>query len=397
LNDYIDFPPILKKLEVETTRENIGGYMYDFLEENRLPREKKEMKLTQLLSTHGRFMSFGMYELWGLIDDCHFIVDEVQTLILFTKHDKIGTFVNDVFQRRIDAKSKGENAMWKNILNSSYGSDGQNNEKFTNVKFTTAEKAMRAVSKSNFVHSAKIGENLYLVHREPTSVSCKKPLQTAFATLSNAKYWFVSFVYKFMYRCLDRERFHFMVCDTDSFMWAVAGTGRRQGLIRDVLLDGVSQSGKDRVMGKIVQHFEEIVVDREFYEKNYELWFPKKKKLLTLEYEHCCTNLIALAPKNYWTEWKGETDFRGKGVSTRGNLNQELKELETIKRCLFGREIIEAKNYVLRQKKNKMTKQLISKTGISGVHTKMIVLENQSCLPFVYGKTAADYSIAEDY
>jgi hypothetical protein len=118
LNDYINFPPILKKLEVETTRENIGGYMYDFLEENRLPREKKEMKLTQFLSTHGKFMSFGMYELWGLIDDCHFIVDKVQTLILFTKHDKIGTFVNDVFQRRIDAKSKGENAMWKNILNS---------------------------------------------------------------------------------------------------------------------------------------------------------------------------------------------------------------------------------------------------------------------------------------
>jgi hypothetical protein len=41
---------------MKTTKENLGDYMYDFLEKHNLPRNKKEEKLTQLLSTHGEFM-----------------------------------------------------------------------------------------------------------------------------------------------------------------------------------------------------------------------------------------------------------------------------------------------------------------------------------------------------
>jgi hypothetical protein len=41
-----------------------------------------------------------------------------------------------------------------------------------------------------------------------------------------------------------------------------------------------------------------------------------------------------------------------------------------------------------------MSQLSIEKNGITGIHTKMIVLENQSCCPFMYGLTAKDYSIA---
>jgi hypothetical protein len=90
---------------MKTTKENLGNYMYDFLEEHNFPRDKSEEKLTQLLSTHNQFMSLGMYELWGLIDDFHFIVDEISIVITFTKHNKIGKFVNKLFNMKVSAKT----------------------------------------------------------------------------------------------------------------------------------------------------------------------------------------------------------------------------------------------------------------------------------------------------
>jgi hypothetical protein len=322
LNDYINFPPIIKKSECESSEKVLGKYVYSFMKEHNFSLNKKETRLTQLLSTHGQLMSFGMYELWGLIDTNHFVTDECACVILFTKHDRIGRFVNKLFEMKVCAKTKGENELCKNILNSSYGADGQNNEKFTNITFMGKRKALFAAAEFNFVNSTKINDDLYLVEREPRTASCKKPLQSAFATLSNAKYWFIRFVYGFMYKCLDMSRIHFIVCDTDSYMWAVAGTGEREKLIREGILAGVSERGRERVMSMIVPHFEEVVVDREFYEKHYQTWFPRKKTLLTLEYEHCCRNMIALAPKNYYHDGK----VKLKGVSTRGNLNKHINE-----------------------------------------------------------------------
>jgi hypothetical protein len=92
INDYINFPPIIKKLDIETSENVIGKFMYDHIVKNNLPHDKSEHKLTQLLSTHDQFMSFGMYELWFLIDECHFVSDEIDTLITFTKHDKFNDF-----------------------------------------------------------------------------------------------------------------------------------------------------------------------------------------------------------------------------------------------------------------------------------------------------------------
>jgi hypothetical protein len=142
------------------------------------------------------------------------------------------------------------------------------------------------------------------------------------------------------------------------------------------------------------QHFEDIVLDREFYNRNYPLWFPKCKTLLTLEYEHCGYNLIALAPKNYWCDDGNKKEVKLKGVSTRGNLNKHIDQ-RTFELCLNEKKIIGAKNFVLRMKDHVMTKQLIYKTGLSGVMTKAVVLANHSCVPFVYGISADDYMFAE--
>jgi hypothetical protein len=69
MNDCINLAPILKKFTFRTDKSRISEYMHWHMEENGLSRNKEETKLTQLLSTHRQFMSFGMYELWFLIDE----------------------------------------------------------------------------------------------------------------------------------------------------------------------------------------------------------------------------------------------------------------------------------------------------------------------------------------
>ena len=40
-----------------------------------------------------------------------------------------------------------------------------------------------------------------------------------------------------------------------------------------------------------------------------------------------------------------------------------------------------------------MSKITINKNALTGFHNKMIVLPNQSCLPFIKGLTAKDYYV----
>jgi hypothetical protein len=60
LQDYIDFAPIIKKLHIITNKHTLSEYMYYHMISNKLSYDKQEYKLTQLLSTHDQFMSFGM-------------------------------------------------------------------------------------------------------------------------------------------------------------------------------------------------------------------------------------------------------------------------------------------------------------------------------------------------
>jgi hypothetical protein len=264
----------------------------------------------------------------------------------------------------------GRATLDKIILNGSYGADGQNNEKFSDVKFLNREKTIKAHANYNFKATHKVTDELYIVEKDPLSATCRKLLQSSHATLSNAKFWYMTFYYKFMNRCLYKNKFHFIYTDTDSYMFAVAGDPSRD----------------------FNQNFDAIVTDREFYTKNYDLFFPKKKTLLTLEYEHCGYDMIALAPKNYRiTDGKEET-VKQKGVTITKTMNNHLNE-EAFKKCINNGEIIPAENNVLRTKGQVMTKQILRKTGISGVCTKSVVLENQCCAPFIYGVPAENYHV----
>jgi hypothetical protein len=192
LNDNINFAPIIKKLTITTDLKTLGAWTYEHLENNGLSRDKEETKLTQLLSTHDQYMTFGMYELWGLIDAHHFVIDDIETVILFTKHDKFKGFVNHFFNDRLaakKAKNDGLSTVDKLILNGSYGSDGQNNEKFSKIGFFDKQKTGSKQANTTFRHTHKVTDDLFILESEPPSASANKPIQSALATPSNVKFW----------------------------------------------------------------------------------------------------------------------------------------------------------------------------------------------------------------
>jgi hypothetical protein len=311
----------------------------------------------------------------------------------------IDKFVNYFIDDRVKAKMEGDTgraAFDKNILNSSYGADGQNNEKFSNIKFCDRNKTLKAHAAGNFKHTHKVTDDLYIVEKEALTPSCKKPIQSSCATLSNAKYWYTLFVYKFMYKCMDKNRFHFVYTDTDSYMWAIAGTGKRRKtleyMLGDKLFNGLNEMRVKKVpLPGFVQPFEDIITDHEFYNKWYPLFFPKKKTLLSLEYEHCCLNMVALAPKNYYTDdGEGDIVVKQKGVTLTEYVNTNINK-DAMDKCLKEGKMEEAESHVLRTENTHMTMQINRKNGISGVNTKSVVLERGACLPFIYGVPSSCY------
>jgi hypothetical protein len=101
---------------------------------------------------------------------------------------------------------------------------------------------------------------------------------------------------------LDQLRLYFVYIDTVSFTFAVAG---------DLSIE-------------FEQNSEVLTKDRELYDKDYPLFFPKDKTLLTLEHEHCGYDMIALATRNFYTteqsspEWFAAADLKKETVKQKG-------------------------------------------------------------------------------
>ncbi|KAA6367403.1 MAG: hypothetical protein EZS28_037070 [Streblomastix strix] len=378
LNDFINFPPILRNYEFTTDERTIGSYMYSHMKDNTIKTDQKQRKLTNLTSAMGEFMAFSSYYLWFLIDDCHFIIDDVKQIVLFNKHDQLNSFIKEFTKNRIEAKldeNKGQEQFFKIVMNSSYDSDGMNTEKYHKVKMMNRKQTERAIRSNAFMDEQKISEDNYIVQMNTEHCSCKTPLQVAFFVLDNAKYWYLNFIYNFMYKCLDINRIHFIEGDIDSAYWAISGNPNEG----------------------FTQWFNAVISDRDFYNDNAKYFFPTiksdvydEKKILGLAIERQGTAMYALAPKNYMIEtiYCANTKIKLKGVNQKSNKITK----DQIVDCINEGKITKCTNMRLGQKNHQMSQLSIEKNGITGIHNKIVVLENQSCCPYMYGLTAKDYS-----
>jgi hypothetical protein len=369
INDYINFPPIFRKLDIPTDRETIGDYMYDYMQKNNIKTDQKESKLTMLLSTHNQFMSFSSYYLWFLLDYCHLIIDDIQSIIIFTKHDRFKPFVTEFMNKRIECinNKSSKEIFYKTCLNGSYGFDGMNTEKYERLMIGDASKAFEIHAYPSHVDTRKIGDDSYILTTNPSICGCKTCIQEAYFTLDNAKFWYLNFIYNFMYKCLDTERFHFIEGDTDSAYWAVAG-----------------DPSKDHHQG-----FTDIITNQEFYDKHLPTWICGKN-LLCLAIEREDENCIALAPKCY-TLFPHNKVTKMKGVSKSKN-HVESSDYKT---CIEG-SVIKGKNINLQQVNHVTSKITVHKNALTACNTKAYVLPNESCCCFMPGvKYRVQYQVIQ--
>jgi hypothetical protein len=305
LNEFINFLPIFRNIDITNDELTLGPYMVNYMKENGMKIGNTERKLTQLADSYD-YMSFSSYYLWYLMDRFHFVIDDIKTLIVFNKHDKFNAFVNDfsVQRRKYLADRNPKENFFKISLNGSYGYDAMNTENYSKSFVQSAAKASCSKLSDNFKNIRKLADDVFQVDMNSDTFKCNTCIHQAYFTLDNAKYWYLVFVYEFMHKCMDMNRIHFIHGDTDAFYWAVAGK-------------------MDDELGN-KQGFKHVVTDKEFYDQNVfkflphhafcfdESYRPKfetkmeamahEKKLLGLAIEKQGDNLIALGPKCY-TAW----------------------------------------------------------------------------------------------
>jgi len=374
IHECVHLAPIFRNLEIDTNEETLGTFMYNYMKEHGLTVDKKETKLTTLFSTHDKFMSFSSYYLWFLMDQFGFIIDDMDYFITFDKHlgfnKFVTTFMNDRIENGIKAKNKGVDTMRKIALNGSYGYDIMNEENFSKVELKTTSQTINSHLSSLFKSERKIKDDLYQVNMMKKTFNVNTPIQEGFFTLDNAKYWYLNFLYNFVFKCIDMDKFHLVEGDTDSIYFAVSG-----------------DKNKDAK-----QRFDAIIKDKEFYEKYYRYYLPDEdnktledeKKILGCTIEKGGYSMYALAPKCY-TIITDKEDLQGikkiKGVSL--NQNKQITHNE-YKKLLDENLIFKGTNTILALKNSQMSKIKMQKNALSAAMTKMYVNPNGSCYPFIY-------------
>ncbi|GHU23482.1 hypothetical protein FACS189472_16460 [Alphaproteobacteria bacterium] len=164
-------------------------------------------------------------------------------------------------------------------LNSSFGFDLLNEEKYSHTKLITKDKAWACVKRRNYVAMREITDDLFLVSYSPRTYKCGTCIHCGVFTLDNSKFWLMNFIYNFVYKCVDRNRIMVIYCDTDCVTFAIAG---------------------DKSKG-IDQGFSAIITNQELWDKYAPTVLPintKEKRLLTFDVENIGDEMIALAPKN---------------------------------------------------------------------------------------------------
>jgi hypothetical protein len=140
-----------------------------------------------------------------LIDN-GFIVDDVKSMMTISKYTGFKVFVEEFMRLRQQAildKNKGLGNFYKLCLNSSYGQENINEEKFTKVMLCNTHQTLSYHLKPNFITTIKFNNDVYQCELSRKTFGCNTPIQCGFYTLDNHKYWILNFYYNFMEKYLD--------------------------------------------------------------------------------------------------------------------------------------------------------------------------------------------------
>ncbi|KAA6395962.1 MAG: hypothetical protein EZS28_008508 [Streblomastix strix] len=255
-------------------------------------------------------------------------------------------------------------------MNSSYGSDGMNTEKYTEIKFMDKKGALKSHLSKTFMDEQQLSDNAYSVQLNPETCTYKTPILEAYFVLDNAKYHYVNFIHNFMHKVFDMSKLSFIEGDTDSAQWAVSGNNKYG----------------------YQQQLNYVIKDKQFYDDNVKYYFPTieeylldEKKILGLAIENEGTEMIALAPKNYYIKvgekTNGLIEMKEKIKLKRVNQKTTKINKQNIVDNINSGTITKATNMCLGQKNYIMSKIATQKNGIMGNTYQNSTIKRLKLLP----------------
>ena len=138
---------------------------------------------------------------------------------------------------------------------------------------------------------------------------------------------------------------------------------------------------------------------KEYWNANKYYFFPDakkgvvdEKKLLGVAIENEADNCIALAPKCYTLFNNDDSNNKVRFKGVRKEQNKHLNTSSFID-VVMNNTVVKGRNCNLQLKNNVMSSVLIEKNALTAVHTKMIVLSNGCCCPYLYGVSANNYKV----
>lgn len=219
---FAEFPPIFKHAEI--SRNDIGDFMRGFCEENNLLIKPRTSLIASYFGENKLFSSdlLRWYMRHGLIiSNVKMVIDWV------TGGENIFSEFCDFIstQRRAadrDIKYACHGNLYKLMGNSVYGKFALNSSKFRNVKYVNGKKLRVELNSRHFVSYNKVGQDLFEVVSERSTIVHNQPLQISVTVYDLSKLRLLEFYYDFLNVYIERPKFCLCTIDTDSFYLAMA-------------------------------------------------------------------------------------------------------------------------------------------------------------------------------
>ncbi|BFZ03070.1 hypothetical protein BsWGS_06109 [Bradybaena similaris] len=217
---FAEMTPIFKNTEV--ARKDIGKYMRDYAEENKLLNSPRR---TLIGSYSGKQILLATPLLkWYLQNDLE--VTKIYQVIEYQPQTCFKKFGDTVSEARRDGDRDDACAIksetMKLLGNAAYGKTLTNKAKHVNVAYAHGDKTGKLVNNPRFRKMHEIAPDIYEVETAKEKIRWDLPLQIGFFVYQYAKLRMLEFYYDFLDKFISRQDFQLCEMDTDSLYLALS-------------------------------------------------------------------------------------------------------------------------------------------------------------------------------
>lgn len=208
--------------------EEVANQFIDQLARQNLSKDaasKSFRKLTSVFSANKIMLATDLLQ-WYIKKFGIECVSAIHCFDEFTAGEPYSGFVDFCANKRRSGGSYSE--IYKLLLNSFFGKSVQNNEHHATVRYADANEYLKLVIKNTFagceiISGGEKDEDLFEIEMEKRKVKHDVPHHLGFYVYQKSKLRMLEFMYDFLAKYLNRDKYQLMYTDTDSLWIAFAG------------------------------------------------------------------------------------------------------------------------------------------------------------------------------